>query len=343
MSLHPHPSSLSPAAILLAGFFLFLGSFSPLHAQTISLNNTLQQWGFSRDTTPLASTARWKNQWSHITVEKNKPWVLLNNTRVWLNTPVSENRGIFFMHQGDYAHTLQPIVAPTPSATAPVVRRILLDPGHGGHDVGTQNTRLGMQEKTFALDVARRVKFILEQQGYQVLLTRDNDTFVELEKRSLLARQTQADLFISIHFNSAAPAATPNGIETFILTPPGHYSSNDSSRKASTAERNAVEPGHRFGEWNALLGYYLQSSLVGKLDAEDRGLRRARFTVLRGLNCPGALVECGFLSNPSEAALIGKPSYRETIAQGIVDGILKYSRVVQQLRQATAPNPPRRS
>jgi N-acetylmuramoyl-L-alanine amidase len=320
---------LIPALLLLAGFLFTVPT--TLQGQ-VNLNETLKRWEFTTDTSRVPGTTRWKNKWSRIEAERNKSYITLNGIKVWLNSPITEGNGIYYIQRHDFDKTFFPIVAPQPDVSAPVVRRIVIDPGHGGKDPGMQNTRMGLNEKALTLDVARRLKFILEQRGIKVTLTRSTDAFVELDDRSLIAKRVNADLFVSIHFNSAGTANTSaNGVETYILTPQGQYSTNDARRVARPAEVNAREIGHGHDRWNALLGYYLQATLVDKLDAEDRGLRRARFTVLKDLPCPGALIECGFLSNPSDATLISSAAYREKIAQGVADGVLQYQGIMQRL------------
>ena len=122
-----------------------------------------------------------------------------------------------------------------------------------------------------------------------------------------------------------------SGVETYVLTPQGQHSTNDSRRRATATELRAQEPGHRNGPWNILLGYHVHAAMLAKLQAEDRGVRRARFQVLQSVSCPAVLVECGFLNNPAEAALVRTGAYREKIAQGIADGIVRYQQVLNKL------------
>jgi N-acetylmuramoyl-L-alanine amidase len=311
----------------------------PQAASNINLNATLQQWSFEREPSRSTNPARWKSQWNRIEVERDKSFFTLNGSRVWLGAPVSENNGTYLLRRADLDNTLVPLLYPRSTPAAPVarVRHVLLDPGHGGKDTGGRNPRLGIDEKTVSFDVARRVKFILEKQGFQVTLTRTQDTFVELSDRVAMAKKIRADLFVCIHFNTAADASSANGIETYVLTPQGQHSTNDAaSHSASAAQVRAREIGHQYGPWNTLLGYQVHTSLTRKLGADDRGLRRARFHVLRDAACPAVLVECGFLSNAAESARISTGAHREKIAQGIADGILRYRQITDQL---TAPAP----
>ncbi|MDR2863332.1 MAG: N-acetylmuramoyl-L-alanine amidase, partial [Puniceicoccales bacterium] len=162
------------------------------------------------------------------------------------------------------------------------------------------------------------------------------DVEVPIASRAPLAKRYQADLFVSIHFNSAS-GATANGIETFVLAPQWQYSTNDAKHLAKDAELRAREIGHQNDPWNVLLGYYLHAGLVTKLGAEDRGLRRARFNVLRDAPCPAVLVECGFLNNPAESMRINTPAHREKIAQGIAEGIVRYQQILEHIAPPLKP------
>ncbi|MDR2429769.1 MAG: N-acetylmuramoyl-L-alanine amidase [Puniceicoccales bacterium] len=315
---------------------------APLGAQSatgiVNLHDTFRHWGYAleRPGGRASELARWKNQWSSVSIERNKACIALNGARVWLGFAVSEGNGNAYLRRHDYEHTLLPIMAPranpaSPAPSARPVRHVLLDPGHGGKDPGNTASRFGLMEKTMTLDVALRLKAILEQRGLKVSLTRTTDVYVELVDRAALARKINADLFVSIHFNSTADTSSVSGVESYVLTPQGQHSTNDSRRRATASELRAREPGHKNGPWNILLGYHVHAAMLAKLRAEDRGLRRARFQVLQTATCPAVLVECGFLNNPAEAALVRTGAYREKIAQGIADGIARYQQILNKL------------
>jgi N-acetylmuramoyl-L-alanine amidase len=219
----------------------------------------------------------------------------------------------------DYDKVLVPLLwgAP-PEARRPV--RILLDPGHGGRDPGFQNKALRLDEKHLTLETARRVATHLRAAGLEVALTRDRDVFLDLKDRSAMAGRTRADLFVSIHFNAAA-ATSAAGVETFCLTPAGQHSTHDTGNRGSTR----AEPGNRFDALNIRAAYAVQRSLVTTLRSTDRGVKRARFSVLTDLPCPGILVEAAFLSNRAEAIRLSQESHREQVARAIADGILAYA------------------
>jgi len=222
------------------------------------------------------------------------------------------------MERDDYLAAVSPILwGPPPGSRRP--QRIVLDPGHGGKDPGKQNTQLRVDEKAVTLDVAKRLALLLRRSGYEVLFTRETDTFLELKDRSDFANRVKADLFISLHFN-ADKTGQANGTETFCLTPAGQQSTN-------TTGKGAARPvaGNRHDALNILLAYEIQRQLVNNLGGADRGVRRARWAVLTDLQCPGVLVETAFLSNAAEAKKIASEPYRQAIAQSLAAAITTYA------------------
>ena len=232
----------------------------------------------------------------------------------------TKQRGSIALNPSDYQLHIRPFL----SSGCPKykqIKTIVIDPGHGGSDLGTVSVVKGLTEKTLAMDVSLRIANMLRDQGYRVVLTRTNDKKIELRERTAIANRNKADLFICIHFNSA-PSHSANGIETFVLTPVNQPSSY---QKKSESHRDKTD-GNRFDPLNILLGYCVQSSLLKATCAKDRGVKHARYTVLRHLQCPGVLIECGFLSNSTEAKKIASNEYREKIAHAIVAGILSFDK-----------------
>jgi hypothetical protein len=135
------------------------------------------------------------------------------------------------------------------------------------------------------------------------------------------ANKLKADLFVSLHYNGGAKGdASSSGIETYCLTPAGQSSTNKASSRADIT----AEPGNRFDTFNLLLAWNIQRSLIKATGAEDRGIRRSRFAVLRPLNCPGVLVEGGFVSSRTEGAQIANAAYRQKLAEAIAEGVSNY-------------------
>ncbi|HSH08874.1 MAG TPA: N-acetylmuramoyl-L-alanine amidase, partial [Oceanipulchritudo sp.] len=162
-------------------------------------------------------------------------------------------------------------------------------------------------------------------------LTREQDVFISLEERGRQANRLKADLFVSLHFN-ALDNKSVSGVETYAFTPLNQPSSARSDLHSSDRETYA---GQSDGPWSSLVAYYVQRSLVGALKSSDRGLKRARFTVLRDLEMPGLLVEGGFITSSTEGRNIGSAAYRDTMARAIVEGILVYKSTLDRLQEGT--------
>ena len=170
-------------------------------------------------------------------------------------------------------------------------------------------------EKEFTLDWAKRLKPLLESEGWTVFLTRTNDTFLTNSDRVVFADSHHANLFISLHFNSSAPDEKPHGLATFCLTPMG---------MPSTLTRGFADPwmehlaNNAFDAQNLQLAMRIQTGLLPATGMDDRGVQRARFMeVLRGQNRPAILIEAGYLSNPQEAENIESAEYRQKLAEAV--------------------------
>lgn len=250
-----------------------------------------------------------------------------NGTKIWFGDATRVKANKLYISKKDYINTLRPLLLPQVGGI-PKTKKIVIDPGHGDKDEGTVNKKYNLKEKDLALDVAIRVRNLLRKNGFSVDLTRTKDIGIEKGERAFMANRMGADMFVSIHFN-AAGNETASGIETFALSIPGQPSTAGYKLESGDDE---VFPGNKHNSWNALLGYSLQSALHGDLGARDRGVRRARFKVLKWLECPGALIECGFLSNEEESFKLSHPEYRQKLAASICKGIVKYQRVVEGLR-----------
>jgi N-acetylmuramoyl-L-alanine amidase len=255
----------------------------------------------------------------------------INGVHVLLSFPVANIRGVPLIAQLDVDKTVQPLLFPSRYAAPEKIMTICLDPGHGGKDTGN---RVGgifwRNEKTYTLAFALELRNQLKAAGFNVILTRSKDTFVELPARPAIANKAGADLFISLHFNgSPADPKNVEGPETYSITPVGASSSNAQGEGAD----HAAVMANRFENNSLLLAYQVQKSLVQNLGADDRGARRARFAVLTGAAMPAILVEGGYMSHPAEGNKIFGAAYRRQMAQALVKGILAYQKL-------TAPEPP---
>jgi N-acetylmuramoyl-L-alanine amidase len=242
---------------------------------------------------------------------------------VYLSVPVAKRSGSAYVGQIDLETALQPILFPPRDPAGKRVKTVCLDAGHGGRDTGKING--AHLEKNYTLKLAQEVSYRLRQAGVNVILTRTRDSSLDLEDRPAIARRQGADLFVSLHFNSF-PSREVKGSEVYCMTPPKASSTNARGEGAEST----VYPGNRNDERNALLAYQIQKRLIGDLGTEDRGVRRARFAVLREATVPAVLVEGGFMSHPVEGRRITETSYLREMASAIVDGILAYKRLVER-------------
>jgi N-acetylmuramoyl-L-alanine amidase len=250
----------------------------------------------------------------------------LKGVEVWLSAPVAYKNGLAYLGVVDVVATLNPVLYPSKNASGRRVKTIVLDPGHGGRDPGNMEGR--RQEKQFTLAFARELSDLLTRSGFSVSLTRKSDAFIDLPERAAIARRRGADLFLSLHFNSAdGPGGSAvKGAETYCMTPARASSTNARGEGAGAG----AYPGNRHDAKNMLLGYQIQRAITGKTGAEDRGVKRARFQVLRDAEMPAVLIEAGFMSNPSDARRIYDPAPRRQLAQAIADGVLAYKRLVER-------------
>jgi N-acetylmuramoyl-L-alanine amidase len=260
-----------------------------------------------------------------------------NGTSIWLNAPVYLVRGKWSISDADAQNIVGPLLRPTQYLRARGMKTVILDPGHGGKDPGAMSG--GREEKTLTLDIARRVRTLLQAAGVKVVMTRDEDKFVDLEKRPAVVGKNGGDVFVSIHINATKDKSV-RGIETYVTAsenfPP--------TAEAKLAGKYPKKPNNDFNHSNTVLGHQIQAALRNFTRAEDRGLRHARFVVIRESKVPAALVECGFVTNPDEGYRLGLPSYRDTLAQAIAQGILNYFALVGQSKRGASgyvPAPPK--
>ena len=289
-----------------------------------SSNGLKAFWSKPKETLVLRS------DWTRLELNADSREVRLNDIRLLLGDGTVFHRGELQLSVTDGRLFLGPILsAKRVAGPVPAARTVVIDAGHGGKDTGTSNPKLGFQEKGFALAVARELRSQLESAGFRVVMTREDDTFIPLEGRPAVARRANADLFVSIHFNAITNAAIA-GAETYVLTPRGQRSTGAESGQPADAQSN---PGDAFDAWNSILGYRVHRQIIGGLKSFDRGLKRARFVVLRELSCPGILVEGGYLTNDAEARRIASPEWRVRLAKAIAEGIIEYRDVLDQARR----------
>jgi N-acetylmuramoyl-L-alanine amidase len=217
------------------------------------------------------------------------------------------------------------------------IGRIVIDPGHGGHDTGTIGPT-GLEEKEVVLDVGLMLKKLLEQNtGCEVVMTRSDDTFIPLEERTAIANEKSADLFISIHAN-ASPDKSARGIETYYL----NFTSNPDALEVAARENASSQEGvHELQDMIKKIAMtekieesqdfarLVQREVFTRVTKDsgaqrDRGIKKAPFVVLIGANMPSVLGEISFLTNPRDEHLLKRSEYREKIAYALYEGILDY-------------------
>jgi N-acetylmuramoyl-L-alanine amidase len=230
------------------------------------------------------------------------------------------------------------------------INRVVIDPGHGGHDNGTEGPK-GLLEKDLVLDVSQSLgKLIEDRMAAEVIYTRTNDTFIPLEGRTALANEKKADLFLSIHANSS-PVPQIAGVETFYLNITGTREALDlAARENASAQTSIFELQdiikkitlHDKSEESLEFARRIQAALfscsANDIPApKDRGVKSAPFVVLIGANMPSVLAEIGFLSNPREEALLKESDYRDKLAEAIFKGIERYAAGLSHFQVAARP------
>jgi N-acetylmuramoyl-L-alanine amidase len=255
---------------------------------------------------------------------ENSKTFKFNNILMPLSFRSVLRNGKIYIDQADCKCHVSPLL-PTARRNYRAIKRIAIDAGHGGEDSGAISKSIKLKEKILTMDVCLRLEKLLKQRGYEVILTRASDCKIPLNERSYIANNAGADLFISVHFNSEQHD-NATGIETFVLTPTAHPSTYQKAGEVLSEKFS----GNKFDDLNTVLGYCLQSSFIKTTMAADRGVKHSRFTVLRQLHCPGALVECGFLSNATDSKKIASASHRNRLAESIVEGIIKFEKALSQ-------------
>lgn len=242
---------------------------------------------------------------------------------VWLSSAVRKTGRSWSFHRADAATLADPLVRPALHLPRRPVRVVVLDPGHGGTDGGAAAAD-GLLEKEVVQDLARRLQPLLAARGFQVHLTRDGDETLALEERTRRAARWKADLFLSLHLN-AVEDDVAEGIETYVLSKPGFASTNARNNGDNGGASAAAERGNRHDAANAVLGYTVQRQMVRSGLAVDRGLRQARFMVLRQAPAPAALVEFGFLSHPGEARRLADRAHRQKLVEAVDRAVAEYA------------------
>ena len=260
--------------------------------------------------------------------------VFINNVKFCLSFPTQDRDGQMLVSRMDLAKLLDPIFRPTYIGGAVGFDTVVIDPGHGGHDSGAVG--IYGAEKYYTLDTSQRLEKLLKAMGLKTILTRRTDVFIERSERVAIANRTPRCIFVSIHFNQFS-SSSAIGLETFALAPQGAATTDKGLKGTDMVNRR----GNNRDSENIALATAVHANTLHRLRSVDRGVKRARYDVIAGIEKPGILVEGGFVSNPTEGARIHRPEFRQTLAEAIAGGVKNYRAAL--LRRAPSSQVPRRS
>ncbi|HKP04475.1 MAG TPA: N-acetylmuramoyl-L-alanine amidase [Chthoniobacterales bacterium] len=299
----------------------------PNNRPYVTFGNVAQFYQFP-EYTRVSRTVSLRSERRTIRAQAGTSELSINGVRFFTHFPLLNNNGEDLISVMDVSKIIEPVLRPSRIARSEKVDTVVLDPGHGGSDNGASSS--WGSEKFFTLDVALAARRELIRAGYRVEMTRATDTAVSLEDRVNFANRFPRAVFVSIHFNSSAGDAT--GVETYALAPEG-VTSNMSSEHHVSAADVARHAGNVQDERNIALTASIHANVLSKLAAFDRGVRHARFHVLRDVKIPAVLVEGGFISSVAEGERIATSYYRQQLAVAIAQGIQNYNAAVNYRTQ----------
>lgn len=270
-----------------------------------------------------ATDHRWTLEDSRVRLEtcNNPREIYINGVKQWLSFPMLVQNGELLVSRLDLAKTIEPSLRPTMIGNLMPFHTVVLDAGHGGQDGGSRS--VNGQEKEYTLDVIKGLQKSLEAKGFTVVLTRNDDEYLPLETRADLANHASDAVFVSVHFNSSADPSA-KGFEVYAMTPCGAASTGEN---VLTPDQIKPMPGNDFDNASLALANCVHHSLLGHIADGDRGVRRARFAVLRLTHAPAILIEGGFLSNGIESREINDSAWREKLAESIAVGVRSFQNV----------------
>lgn len=262
------------------------------------------------------------NRTARVHLKVNSARADVDGVSVFLAFPILLREGTVWMAQKDVERSLAPLLFPPKNKVGDPVRVIAISAGHGGKDPGYV---LGSHlEKKYTLLLAKELQRRCARAGLKTVLVRDSDIYLTLADRTRLAKAGKADVYIELHYNCGAPGnRVSKGVEVYCLTLDGAASTNGGSDRYP-----AALAGNQNDERNLLLAYNVHKSIVTRASMADRGVRRARFEVLRDAQMPAVLIEGGFMSQPDDMRAIQDAGRRRRTAQAILDGILAYKRSI---------------
>lgn len=286
----------------------------------VSFANVAQFYQFP-EYTRVSRTVSLRSERRGIRAQAGTSELFINGVRFFTDFPIVAQADDDLVSVMDIAKIIEPVLRPSRIANSHKVETVVLDPGHGGTDQGTMN-RWGT-EKAFALDVALTAREQLLRAGYKVEMTRSSDIGVSLEDRDQFANGFSNAVYVSIHFNSGGGS----GVESYALAPAGVVSNASAESQVSPNQVQACA-GNIQDARNIALTAAIHASVLSRTAAFDRGVRHARFHVLRNIKVPAVLLEGGFLSDPREGQRIATAQYRQQLGQAIAQGIKNYDAAV---------------
>jgi N-acetylmuramoyl-L-alanine amidase len=293
----------------------------------------------------LIQTVYLNKDYKRVSMRAGDALIMVNDNAMHLNYPVDIYRGTIVV-PGQFKEQVFDILFPQPAAAQRRVAkekirlsRIVIDAGHGGNDPGAIGKR-GLREKDVNLDIARRLSDLLRAEGVRTILTRSSDKFIPLPTRVSIANRSDAELFVSIHAN-ANRSRSLSGFEVYYVSPsvsdykraysaarstPLHLRDASFARKSQDLDTIIWEMIYTNSRAESIdLAYSLCRVMDSVIDANILGVKNARFQVLRGVSMPAVLIEVGFVSNLHEEQLLKSGAYRQKLAEGILEGLRRYS------------------
>lgn len=252
--------------------------------------------------------------------------LLINNIKFVLSYPVVMLNNKPCFSRLDLCKLIDPVLRPSYIGNAKLFDTVVIDPGHGGSDGGARG--IYGHEKDFALKLGLLLKRSLEQRGIKVVMTRSTDVFLSLPARVAIANKIPNCIYVSLHYNSGPSTAT--GIETFALSPQG--SSSIYGRRSVDA---VAFQGNQLDSENIALATAVHAGVVHHFKLVDRGVKRARWRVLTGLQRPGILFEGGFVTNANDGKLIAADNFRVELANTIAQSIINYRNALKPRARTT--------
>lgn len=286
----------------------------------VTLRSFCQFYGFNYQAPSGNLNFTSRNGKHSITFQVGSSNVSIDGVHYVMSFPVEGGDHDWLVSRMDVIKLFEPIMRPGEISGRHSIRGVVIDPGHGGSDNGA-TSRYGA-EKDYTLKTAYILDGILRQAGLKTVLTRRTDVFVDLYERAHIASLYPDYCFVSIHFNSATPEA--RGLETYCLSPRGAASTSSSYLSRSDIQKL---PGNDYDTQNILLASMVHSEIIRLNSGDstaDRGVKRARFVVIKQNVLPAILVEGGFVSNRMEAARVNRPDYRQSLAQAIARGVVRF-------------------